>query len=80
MVRSVGVVITGFSLGSGDMTQIGGMGLYWMSRRTSRARSTFGEPGHEVQRHVDAGAHPGARDQVAVVDEARVDVGDDGGI
>ena len=48
-----------------------GMGLYWMSRRTSRARSTLGEPGHEVQRHVDAGADAGARDQVAVVDEAR---------
>jgi hypothetical protein len=33
-----------------------------------------------VQGHVDAGAHAGAGDQVVVVDETRVDVGDDGGI
>lgn len=39
-----------------------------------------GEPCHEVQGHVDAGADTSAGDEVAVVDEAGCDVGDDRGV
>jgi hypothetical protein len=39
-----------------------------------------GEPGHEVQGHVDASADAGAGDQIPVVDEPCGDVGDDGGV
>jgi len=56
------------------------LGLYWMARRTSRARSMSASRATRCRAMSMPALDPCARDQVAVVDEAGVDVGDDGGI